>query len=300
ISDHYSTPNMQSLGKLISCIFALFSQFALALIPHYFPSFSLLTHLLLSALVLLVFSGVGKFFRRLLRLHASAPAFVFFNTLFIWGVHIAFIRKAISLLWNVVFNLECGLLLFGLHSIISADPGLVAYEDATSKELIRNEEAGVLRTGLCQLPDVKLQENSLPLRRIRYCKYCKVYIKGFDHHCPAFGNCIGQKNHLQFMVLLMGFVMVEASYIVCSTKFLTKLLIFDKAIMESNLSGSLAISTRLFSILQIIWQINWKSYPEFQKNVQNYPGQFNVEPRFKNPYDKGVLGNIKDFLSAKE
>ncbi|KAF9624815.1 hypothetical protein IFM89_014200 [Coptis chinensis] len=59
-------------------------------------------------------------------LHASAPAFVFFNTLFIWGV-------PISLLWNVVFNLERALLLFGLHSIISADPGLVAYGDATSK-----------------------------------------------------------------------------------------------------------------------------------------------------------------------
>ncbi|KAF9598392.1 hypothetical protein IFM89_027435 [Coptis chinensis] len=154
---------MQSLGKLISsciisCIFVLFSQLALALIPHYFPSFSLLTHLSLSALVLLVFSGVAKFFRRLLRLHASAPAFVFFNTLFIWGVHIAFIRKANSLLWNVVFNLECGLLLFGLYSIIYGDPGLVAYGDTHSQELIRNEEAGVLGTDVCQLPDVKLEE----------------------------------------------------------------------------------------------------------------------------------------------
>jgi hypothetical protein len=27
--------------------------------------------------------------------------------------------------------------------------------------------------------------------RVRYCKSCKAYIKGFDHHCPAFGNCIG-------------------------------------------------------------------------------------------------------------
>lgn len=33
-------------------------------------------------------------------------------------------------------------------------------------------------------------------RRVRYCKICKGYIKGFDHHCPAFGNCIGTDNEI--------------------------------------------------------------------------------------------------------
>lgn len=28
-------------------------------------------------------------------------------------------------------------------------------------------------------------------RRVKYCRHCKNYVMGFDHHCPAFGNCIG-------------------------------------------------------------------------------------------------------------
>lgn len=29
--------------------------------------------------------------------------------------------------------------------------------------------------------------------RVRYCNSCKASVRGFDHHCPAFGNCIGFK-----------------------------------------------------------------------------------------------------------
>ncbi|XP_028090605.1 uncharacterized protein LOC114290822 isoform X3 [Camellia sinensis] len=29
-------------------------------------------------------------------------------------------------------------------------------------------------------------QNSIPLQRVRYCRHCKAFVKGFDHHCPAF------------------------------------------------------------------------------------------------------------------
>ncbi|KAF8387997.1 hypothetical protein HHK36_026663 [Tetracentron sinense] len=54
--------------------------------------------------------------------------------------------------------------------------------------------------------------------QVRNCRICKAYVKGFDHHCPAFGNCIGEKNHVLFMVFPVGFIIVEASYMVCSTQ----------------------------------------------------------------------------------
>ncbi|KAF2300378.1 hypothetical protein GH714_012575 [Hevea brasiliensis] len=57
------------------------------------------------------------------------------------------------------------------------------------------------------------------LKRVRYCKICKAYVKRFDHHCPAFGNCIGQNNHVLFMVLLLGFLSTEASYVMCSFQY---------------------------------------------------------------------------------
>jgi hypothetical protein len=29
------------------------------------------------------------------------------------------------------------------------------------------------------------------LSRVRQCNWCKANIRGYDHHCPAFGTCIG-------------------------------------------------------------------------------------------------------------
>ncbi|KAJ6832650.1 palmitoyltransferase ZDHHC17-like [Iris pallida] len=58
---------------------------------------------------------------------------------------------------------------------------------------------------------------------MRYCKICKTGVRGFNHHCSAFGNCIGQKNHRLFMVLLIGFVIVEASYTLSYTSIYIKI-----------------------------------------------------------------------------
>ncbi|KAF5177515.1 hypothetical protein FRX31_032899 [Thalictrum thalictroides] len=323
-----NTPWKFASSSIISFIFVAISQFSLTLIPHYFSSFSLLAQLSLSAVLLLAISGLGKTCRLFLfRVHALAPAFVFFNILFIWGVHVTVVRKEISYLWSIVFNAECVLLIFGLYSIVYGDPGHVAYKDGTVTELLQNEFSDSISDTeehrslkLDAFCEQDIPENSVPMTRIRYCKYCRAYIRGFDHHCPAFGNCIGQKNHLLFMALLVGFVMVEASYIACSTQFITKSKIRNEVMLESTLFGNLAISTRLFSILQVLWQvlflywhlycicvniktdewINWNKYPEFQNLTQFHPEQSYLEPCFRNPYDKGVLTNIKEFLSLKE
>lgn len=74
----------------------------------------------------------------------------------------------------------------------------------------------------------------------------------------------------------------------------------------------------LFSILQLLWQavffmwhsycvcfnvrtdewVNWKKYPEFQV-IESEPGESFTRMRFTNPYDKGFLQNVKDFLSLR-
>uniref|UniRef100_A0A6N2L8D1 S-acyltransferase n=1 Tax=Salix viminalis TaxID=40686 RepID=A0A6N2L8D1_SALVM len=170
-----------------------------------------------------------------------------------------------------------------------------------------------------KLSELKLIMSSALLKRVRYCKSCKAYIKGFDHHCPAFGNCIGQNNYVLFMILLVGFLTTEASYIVCSSQFSRGSQILDGTWFETDLAGSLVVSTVLFSLLQVIWQvvfftwhlycicfnirtdewINWKKYPEFQLVIQSQPGESFTRVMFKNPYDNGYLQNVKEFLSVK-
>ncbi|XP_010253198.1 PREDICTED: probable palmitoyltransferase ZDHHC12 isoform X2 [Nelumbo nucifera] len=310
LEKHMTVSSKFIIPSLISCVFVFLSQFALAMIPRYFASYSLIAKLALSALLLLVIAGFGRFFRRLVGVYASAPAFVLFNTLFIWGVYIVVVRQAISYLTDIVFNVELALLMIGLYSIICSDPGLVihgysclekfsgsAVTDAKphSKEKLSGSVLDDENPTIETEEVIPFLENSS--RRVRFCKHCKAYIKGFDHHCPAFGNCIGKKNHVLFMVLLVGFIFVEASYIVCFTRFTTRYQLMDKTGLEFSLSSNFVISTMIFTLLQMLWQINWRKYPEFHLLVQCQE-HASPETKFRNPYDKGVLGNIMEFLTS--
>ncbi|OAY72171.1 Palmitoyltransferase ZDHHC17 [Ananas comosus] len=297
-------------SAIFSSILVVSSQLALAMVPHFFPSFSLVSMLPIAGVVFVATVVIGRWCRRLLGVPASAPAFVLFNVFFLWGVYICIIRQAVPSLLDAILNAECALLLFGLYRIFSSDPGMVSYDSSRSTEASCNG-----------FSDFSQCENSSLFPRVRYCTSCKTNIRGFDHHCPALGNCIGQKNHRLFMVLLTGFVIAESSYTMCSTRYITRFLNTSRVGLEANLSLNMVISTMLFSILQVLWQvvflmwhlycicfnikteewINWRKYPEFQLNIPAPAQQGSAlsEIRFFNPYDKGFVGNIKEFLKPK-
>ncbi|CAL1400493.1 unnamed protein product [Linum trigynum] len=301
----------QSAGRyMVSFVLVIITQFALALVPRLLPASSLFLQLLLSVVVLLLVVGFGRCCRRLLRVSASAPALVLFNTLFVWGVYFVDVRPAVPRLVDVTFNGEIALLFIGLFRILSSDPGFMSNGvPGTAAELV---ETGALATEVHDESDV------LPLR-VRYCKSCKSYVKGFDHHCPAFGNCIGYKNHALFMVLLAGFLATEGSYVVFSFHVAKGYWVLRQYKFQSDLARSLVVSTMLFSLLQVLWQvffltwhiyciffnirtdewINWKKYPEFYFTTQPEPGESTTVMRFKNPYNKGIVPNLREFLGMK-
>lgn len=291
------------LASFVSLVLSLVSQFSLAMVPRLLPWLSLLGLLPVSGLVFLATVGFGRLLRRVLGVSQSAPAMVVFHLLFLWGVYIAMIRKAIPSLLDAIINAECALLLFGLYRILSDDPGIVAYDSSSS---VHDCDG---------FPETILENSSLS--RVRYCKICKNSVRGFDHHCAAFGNCIGQKNQRLFMMLLVGFVITEASYTMSSTQYIAISLKTPEVgfkFLQNDLPGNLVISTLLFTVLQLLWQVaflmwniycicaniktdewvNWKKYPEFQLAIQPQTG--NSELTFSNPYNKGIIGNIRDFL----
>ncbi|KAK9922793.1 hypothetical protein M0R45_031240 [Rubus argutus] len=194
---------------------------------------------------------------------------------------------------------------------MTTDPGVVTNRSASSTQPMEisisqvgnyHEELELSASGLCH---ESTECSGLGLR-VRYCKSCKAYAKGLDHRCPAFGNCIDQKNHLLFLILLFGYISTEASYPVCSSLFAVKSGILDRPSSEHTLSERLAVSTILFTILQlvvfVIWHIyciNWKKNEEFQLVVQPQPGQSFTSSRFRNQYDKGIVQNVKEFLALR-
>ncbi|KAK9170500.1 hypothetical protein Syun_002640 [Stephania yunnanensis] len=306
--------------SLVSLILVIQSQLTLTIVPLHFSSSHILIKLSISALLLIIISGFSKCLKRLFGVSASAPALVLFNVLFVWGMHLFVIQKAIPSAANVGFNMECVLLMIGFFSILASDPGWVTDDCYGLEGAVGGtvSDAGRPCEALEVTAELSLSGGSFATRRIRYCKSCKRDIIGFDHHCPAFGNCIGKNNHPLFMVLLVGFLAVEIAYIVSSTQFTKESAIMGSALLETTLSGNLVVSTMLFSALQVLWQIvflmwhvycicfnikteewiNWKKYPEFQLPIQSQLGESYSEMAFINPYDKGISRNIMEFLSS--
>ncbi|XP_078160309.1 uncharacterized protein LOC144555761 isoform X2 [Carex rostrata] len=304
-SSERSPSQMLSFSTLLSALLVLASQLALVSVPRFFSSLSLVAMLPLAGFVFFATIVSARWLRRVAGVNASPPAFVLFNILFLWGVYIFVIRQAISSLLDAFLHAECSLLLFGLYRIFSSDPGIVPHESSFSVEAQCKD-----------LPKFISSPESIPaFSRVRYCSKCKANIRGFDHHCPAFGNCIGQKNYRLFIILLTGFVIAESTYTMCSTKFITRSLntIKIEAEYPNALSLNMVISTMLFSVLQVLWQvvfliwhiycicfnikteewINWNKYPEFQLMEQSHLGN---SISFTNPYDKGFICNIKEFF----
>ncbi|XP_026418838.1 uncharacterized protein LOC113314265 isoform X5 [Papaver somniferum] len=271
---------------LISCIFVIISQLSLTLIPHYFSSSPLLLQLCFSVALLLIITVLCRIPKRLLKIYASAPAFVFFNIFFMWIVHNLVIRTSVSLVTNIVLNAECALLLFGFHSILYSDPGWVINEDSTSDQLIETEVIGtayleeeeVLRTEvktiiccswffsldllLSRLLILFAQTNKLLSRRSQadpcwraLCLESWLSAQCFSH----FFKCYGR------LYFLFGIFTVLVSTL--------KLM--------SGLTGGNTRSSNYF-------------IPKLLHPGQSYP-----EIGFINPYDKGVLANIKEILSPR-
>ncbi|RXH84552.1 hypothetical protein DVH24_032836 [Malus domestica] len=163
-----------------------------------------------------------------------------------------------------------------IGSIITSDPGFVTNRFASSEQVVagsvsqvdnHEKELEVLTSGLCH----QSTEGSGLGTRVRYCRSCKAYIKGLDHHCRAFGNCIGfwfgyegtilqelQGIHKGSRSPLSSFwelYSTEASYLVCASLFAAKSGILRKPSLEPTLSENLVVSTILFVILQLVRQV---------------------------------------------
>ncbi|KNA09632.1 hypothetical protein SOVF_151710 [Spinacia oleracea] len=303
---------------MISLISGIITQISLLLIPHLFPLFSLLFQFILSGAVLAIAIISCQFIKRLLRVHASAPAFVFFHIIFIWVVYLSVIRQVVSLLLNIVFNAELAVLLIGFLRILSSDPGFIRHdspglvEGSISEDGHHLEETSSTAGGISSHNSNEM--TSLSSRRMRYCRICKAYVMGFDHHCPAFGNCIGQKNYGLFLSLLVLFIVTETAYSVLSYQWINRHLILKEN--SSKIQYNLVMSTMIFSLLQVLWQviffawhvhcvcfnirteewINWRRYPEFHVILQPSPDQSLPDTRFRNPYNEGIFCNLKNFL----
>lgn len=91
-----------------------------------------------------------------------------------------------SLAEEIIFFILFGLCIFGLTSVVIADPGLLRkYHHARSRDWTYCDHC----------------ESFRPKGTV-HCSTCQVCVAGYDHHCPWTGKCIGNGNIFFFKVFI--------------------------------------------------------------------------------------------------
>ncbi|XP_057862840.2 uncharacterized protein LOC131071145 isoform X2 [Cryptomeria japonica] len=308
----------------LTALSALAMHFTFAATAYLWISNSIIPAL--PAIGLFVWLIQGRWCKRRLGISASAPTFVYVNIWFLWAIYIFLLRMDVGPVMGVAFNTQCLLLSIGLWRMLCSDPGYVRNEnislesmDHTTLTVTGNDKSNFMGHFIGTGANF---QNNFDCRlhvRTRLCKKCQAYVNRFDHHCPAFGNCVGQLNHRLFILLLIAFVSSEICYFLCAISWFSSV----KNLLERQTQAShlvpWIISSSLFAIIQVFWQVpfffwhlyciclnittdewvNWEKYPEFQVETPPEPGRPFPGRKFKNPYNKGIVQNMVAFLKSK-
>ncbi|XP_076468216.1 uncharacterized protein LOC143299023 [Babylonia areolata] len=133
--------------------------------------------------------------------------------------------------------------------------------------------------------------------RAKHCRYCNRCVLEFDHHCPYIYNCVGYHNRVSFFlfscaVAVVGMMSMYMSYHVMEKEgfplrpdYLCGVALF---LFFEAIAGFVVMST-LYQALKNITtneRVNKKRYSYLKDS----------EGRFHNPFDKGVLRNLLEYL----
>lgn len=210
-------------------------------------------------------------------------------------------------------------------------------EKGESHQALEKSETNDEADGVVHVPN-EHSFKRLPLRS-RYCRKCNAWTDHFDHHCPAIKNCVGRKNHVLFLGALAAFIVAEVLYIRCCYKYIESLNLLSLArdtpstapigiqglehfwfvVCQVMSAVPWVTSTAVFAAFQVSWQIplllfhvycasvnlttaewiKWERYPDLYIELPLSPGRPFRTKKFVNPYDQGVLINLKQFLRSR-
>ncbi|KAJ9170072.1 hypothetical protein P3X46_018206 [Hevea brasiliensis] len=196
------------------------------------------------------------------------------------------------------------IVLVNLFLVSAIDPGIIPRNDQTPLEEIGTSDGGSRRK--------KVTINGVEVK-LKYCRICKIFrpprschcaicnncVEKFDHHCPWIGHCIALRNYRFFL-----------TFVISALNFFIYIFLFSFWRIQKRMSkigtgllGMLLNSPETLALLLFsfaaIWflgglaifhayliAINQTAYENFR---QCYVGS-------GNPFDRGILCNIKEAL----
>ncbi|PIA53291.1 hypothetical protein AQUCO_00900102v1 [Aquilegia coerulea] len=286
-----------------------------------------------------LWKGSNRFFCGGRMIFGPDVASLFLTTLLIGGPSIAFCFQVFSKIGHHTGNQQIGyenellgypVLLVGLILTISdltflfltsgRDPGIVprnsrppeseeAFEIATpSMEWVNG------RTPHLKLPrtkDVNVNGHSIKVKycdtcllyrppRASHCSICNNCVQRFDHHCPWVGQCIGVRNYRFF------YMFISTSTLLCLYVFIFSWV--NILHVKKNDPLWMTMKREVLSVVLIVycfiavWFVGGLTVFHFYLICTNQTTYENFRYRYdkkENPYNKGMLRNIKEIFFSK-
>ena len=142
--------------------------------------------------------------------------------------------------------------------------------------------------------------------RASHCRTCNICVLRRDHHCPWTGHCIGRDNHL-FFIIFVFFESISDSLAFFSLILSIKRLLlvnltclWPKFFIFYLVPWSIYTSYQSFNLLysNIINVLHNETFNEIKKRNQIY--YLKSYPLSIHPFDRGIINNIKEFLTMKD
>ncbi|KAK1386742.1 S-acyltransferase [Heracleum sosnowskyi] len=151
-----------------------------------------------------------------------------------------------------------------------------------------------------QIVRVKFCQTCLIYRppRTSHCSVCNNCVLKFDHHCPWVGQCIGIRNYPFYIIF------ITSSTMLCIYVFTFTLI----HILHQEGRFWTAMSRDILSFLILVycfisvWFVGGLSVFHFYLMCTNQTTYENFRYRYdktRNPYNRGILNNLKETIFAK-